>query len=279
MGDEYLRLGEMPEDFRAALMREFVPYSVGMGWVSSKTKHTFTPFGSGTLVKKDNAVGVLTARHCAKQMQRESGTHDRVAIILRDARAVYLPPESLIEHRLTSPLSEEYGPDLDFIEIAPCDQLQRILAVASVWSLDRDLDSLLREFAGEGLLLASLGFPEERCKTTPLANGFRRVAYHLTSGHVIQKGDVTERDGWDYIQSKCFYCDENDLPQSFGGTSGGGIWSVHVLKSKASGKLSIGKSALVGVSFYQTRLENNVRYVRGHFIRSIYDVAWRKPPT
>lgn len=279
MAGEFLRVGDIPVDFRAALMREFVPYSVGMGWVSSKTKQLFTPFGSGTLVRKDGAVGVLTAQHCVKQMQRESAAHDRVVFLLRDSRAVYLPPDSLIERRLTCPLTEEYGPDLGFIEIAPCDQLQTILAIASVWSLDRDIDTLLREFAGEGSLLASLGFPEEKCRTTSLPDGFRRVAYHLTSAHVIERGNITERDGWDYIQSKCFYCDENDLPQSFGGTSGGGIWSMQVLKSEATGKLSIGKSALVGVSFYQTKLDDNVRYIRGHFIKSIYDGLWRNSVT
>ncbi len=233
-------------------MREFVPYSIGMAWVSSKQKQTCTPFGSGTLVKKNGIVGILTARHCVKQMQDESVNHDCVVLLLRDSRAVYLPPDSLIAYRLTTPVTEEYGPDLDFVEIALCEQRQTILAIASVWSLEQDFDALLKEFSAEGSLLASLGFPEERCKTTPLPNGFRRSAYHLTCGHVIQKGDIMERDGWDYIQSKCFYCDENDLPRSFGGTSGGGIWALEVLKSKASGKLSIGRSALVGVSFYQT---------------------------
>jgi hypothetical protein len=275
MADEYLRLGDMPKEFQELLMREFVPYSVGMGCVSSQAKHTFTPFGSGTLVKKNGNVGILTARHCVKQMRASVG-HDSVVLVLRDSRAVYLPPDSLIEYRLTTPLTEEYGPDLDFLEIAPCEQRQTVLAIASVWPLDRDVDVLFREFAAEGSLLASVGFPEERCKTTPLSDGFRRVAYHLTCSHVIQKGDIVEKDRWDYIQSKCFYSAENDLPQSFGGTSGGGIWSMEVLKSKATDKLSIGKSALVGVSFYQTKVENNVRYVRGHFIKSIYDVAWRK---
>ncbi len=276
MADEYLRLGDIPTDFQNVLMREFVPYSVGMGWVSSQKKQAFAPFGSGTFVKKNGTVGILTARHCVTQMHRQSAGHDRVALLLRDARAVYLPSDSLIDHRLTTPLTEEYGPDLDFIEIAPCDQLQTVLAIASVWSLDRDFESLLKEFSAEGSFLASLGFPEERCKTLPLQNGFRRVAYHLTCSHVIQKGDITEQDGWDYVQSKCFYCDENDLPQSFGGTSGGGIWALQVLKNRAGGKLSIGRSALVGVSFYQTNLENNIRHVRGHFIKSIYDVVWRK---
>lgn len=274
MTDEYLRLGDIPEDFQEILMREFVPYSVGLGRISSRDKQAFMAVGSGTLVRKNERIGILTAQHCAKELCRERPKYDSVTLILNN-KAVYLPAESVIEHRLTTPLSEEYGPDLAFLEIAPCSQQQTLLAIASVWPLDRDMNELLREFSTEKTFLASVGIPEERCKTVPLKNGFRRRIYHLTCAHVIEAGDVFEKNGWDYIQSKCFYCDENDLPSSFGGTSGGGIWALQVLKSKTTGKLSIGKSALVGVSFYQTGVDNNIRYVRGHFIRSIYEVAWR----
>jgi len=273
MADEYLRLGDLPKEFQEGLMREFVPYSVGIGRVSSRNKHLLKTAGSGTLVSKGGRFGILTARHCARELRRGSTEQDLIAVVLHN-RAVYLPPDSVFEHKLTTPSSEEYGPDLDFLEIAPCEQRRTLLAIASAWSLDRDVSPLLREFTAEGTLLASLGFPEERCKTMPISEGFRRVSYHLICNHVIQKDDIIERDGWDYIQSKCFYCDENDLPRSFGGTSGGGIWAMQVGKDKSTGKLSIGRSALVGVSFDQTKIENNERYVRGHFIKSIYNVAW-----
>lgn len=272
MADEWLRLGDMPKEFQA-LMCEFVPYSVGLGRVSCRDKHAFAPAGSGTLVKRNGRIGILTARHCVTELRRGSTEDDLVALVLSDT-AVYLPPDSVFEHKLTTPLSEEHGPDLDFLEIAPCDQRGTLLAIASAWSLDQDVNGLLREFTAEGTLLASLGFPEERCTTTPISDGFRRVCYHLICNHVIEKGDIIERDGWDYVQSKCFYCDENNLPQSFGGTSGGGIWAMQVVKDNEAGKLSIRKRALVGVSFYQTKIEADERYVRGHFIKSIYDVAW-----
>ena len=275
MVDEYLRLGDFPKEFQDVLMREFAPYSVGMGWVSSRTRQTFTPFGSRTLVSKNGKVGVLTAQHCVREMHHTSRGHDTVVLILRDARAVYLPPDSLIEHRLTTPLSDEYGPDLDFLELAPSDQQRTILGIASVWPLNGHVDTLLREFGTEGLLLAWVGFPEERCETISLPSGFRRRGYYLTCPNVIQQGDIIEKSGWDYIQSKCFYCDENDLPKSFGGASGGGIWSIRVIRDEITRKLVIGKRALVGVAFYETGIEKNERYIRGHFIRSIYDVAWR----
>jgi hypothetical protein len=65
------------------------------------------------------------------------------------------------------------------------------------------------------------------------------------------------------------------LPQSFGGASGGGIWSIQLVKDEITRRLMIGKRELVGVAFYETGIENNEQYIRGHFIRSIYDIAWR----
>lgn len=275
MNDEYIALGALPEDFQNIVMREFVPYSVALARVSDNDATHFTPFGAGTLVKKSQRIGILTARHCLKDLCIGPGGKDSLLLILRDSRSVRIPPEALFEHRLANPLSAEYGPDLSFLEIAPSERLQTILAIASVWSLDRDPQSILKDFANEGSFLASVGFPEERCKTSIVGDVFHRTSYHLTRTNVIEAGDITERHGWDYIQTRCFYGESNDLPLSFAGTSGGGIWSMEVRRSKATGKLGIGKSALVGVSFYETPLENEVRYVRGHFIKSIYDVAWR----
>jgi len=144
-----------------------------------------------------------------------------------------------------------------------------------VWSLDRDSDVLIKDFSSVGSLLTSLGFPEERCHTEISGNVFRRVSYHLTCPHVIVKGDITRRKDWDYIDSKCSYADSNPLPSSFEGTSGGGIWGLKVHRKKSNNKLVIGRSAVVGVQFYQTALKKNFRYVRGHFIRSIYELAWK----
>jgi hypothetical protein len=275
---EYIQLGALPEDFQNVLMREFVPYCVGLARVTGSDKRNFTPLGAGTLVKKKGHIGILTARHCLKACSPEISVglngKDSLLLILRDARSVELPPEEMFEHPLATPMSVEYGPDLVFLEIVPSERLQTILAIASVWSLDRDPDMILTKFGKVGSLLAAVGFPEERCQTKINGNAFHRISYHLTCSHVIAEGNITERDGWDYIDSKCSYSDSNTLPLSFEGTSGGGIWSMEVLRSKATGKLSLGKSALVGVSFYQTSMKNSVRYVRGHFVKSIYELAW-----
>src|SRR4029453_14448892 len=139
-----------------------------------------------------------------------------------------LPPDITLEHPLVRPANSEYGPDLGFIEIVPCERLGAIKAVASIWPLEGDPKALLKEFGTVGSLLASVGIPEERCQTEISGNTFRRISYHLTCPHVIEKGDITRRKRWDYIDSKCWYGDSNPLVTSFEGSSGGGIWGLKV---------------------------------------------------
>jgi hypothetical protein len=99
-----------------------------------------------------------------------------------------MPAEIIIEHSLVNRANAEYGPDLAFIEIAACERLGTIKAVASVWPLDRDPTVLPKEFGSVGSLLVSVGFPEERCRTEIEGNRFRRTSYHLTCPHVVEKG-------------------------------------------------------------------------------------------
>ena len=118
MTEEYLQLGDIPSDFEQVLMREFVPYSVGLARVSQDDHKTFTPLGSGTLVKKGARIGVLTAQHCltacSPRIRVGPKGKDPLLLILRDARGVQLPRAGMIEHQLVSPLTAEYGPDLVF---------------------------------------------------------------------------------------------------------------------------------------------------------------------
>jgi hypothetical protein len=69
MGAERIQLRDLPADFREVLMREFVPYSVGLARVSSSRPLEFTPLGAGTLVKKNNRIGILTADHCLRVLR------------------------------------------------------------------------------------------------------------------------------------------------------------------------------------------------------------------
>ena len=73
----------------------------------------------------------------------------------------------------------------------------------------------------------------------------------------------------------CDYSPSSELPKSFGGMSGGPMWALHFEVDEANEQFKLSDFALIGISFYQTAIENEQRKLRAHYIRSIYEVAWK----
>ena len=78
MATERIQLKNLPADFREVLMREFVPYSVGLASISKTRPITFAALGSGTLIKKMGRIGVLTADHCLRAVRTAKTRGDSI---------------------------------------------------------------------------------------------------------------------------------------------------------------------------------------------------------
>ena len=91
----------------------------------------------------------------------------------------------------------------------------------------------------------------------------------------IEDGDIYEKGGWDYIDSHLRDGDWSGLPTSFKGFSGSPVWGMKLRRDKKDGRISIETHALIGINFYEMPSQNNERRMRAHFIRSIYELAWR----
>jgi hypothetical protein len=76
--------------------------------------------------------------------------------------------------------------------------------------------------------------------------------------------------------SVCTYTDTNDLPGTFEGVSGAPAWAYKLLISNDTGEYSVGDYSLVGIVFWETPRVDNRRSLRAHFIRSIYETAWKE---
>ena len=87
------------------------------------------------------------------------------------------------------------------------------------------------------------------------------------------RAQIKRRAGWDYVTFNAHYVHGVDVPPTFKGFSGGGIWAV-LLRLKADGKIEIENYCLVGISFFQSSRQKDVRRVLGHFTRSIFARAW-----
>jgi hypothetical protein len=119
------------------------------------------------------------------------------------------------------------------------------------------------------------GFPEVHYETyvegSTIHHKIRHMAYYFGLG----PDDVFENDGWDYIENHCSHGESSKLPKSFSGMSGGPVWSVKWGIDETNGQWSLTTFALVGIIFYETVISSDELRLRSHFIKSIYDLAWR----
>ena len=80
-----------------------------------------------------------------------------------------------------------------------------------------------------------------------------------------------ESSGYDYLEMAIQYESHNqDLPMSFGGVSGGGVWQVSLIRN-IQGNLEADEYILSGVAFYQTKLDGNHRLIRCHGRKTVYE--------
>lgn len=269
---------EIPIHLQKSLERIFLPYSVAIARVRDNKASTFSPLGSGTLVSRNDRHGILTAHHCLHQATPEvrlgAVGGDTLFLILREGRTIVVEPLDVIERALATPNCSEYGPDLTFIEIVNPSRLSSFQAIGSFWNLSQNWQDLEAIFSDSGTPLAAVGFPEEDYRTMKSRSDIHHEVRHMVFLNSVDRDAVSTRDKWDYLDLTCRYSG-NNLPETFAGVSGGAVWAYQHLVSRSTGDQSLGKFALVGVQFYETPKEGDLRHVRAHFIRSIYDVAWR----
>jgi len=276
-GHIYMTVGDMPESFtQGVLLKAFADYSVALGRV--KDGKTIW-LGSGVLVRKGKHFGILTAHHClhacSPEVQLGSHSGDRMCFLVNPGKGIFVQPEELLEHELTVPKVDEFGPDLTFIEILSPERLGTFKAAGTFWSLDRQSSEVLKEFGQPLMPAASVGFPEVHYNTIEEGNRTRIQLRHMIYDNAIKEGAAFEKDGWDYLDSTIWYPGDANLPASFAGMSGGPVWGMNLLHHKSDGHISIEKHALIGITFYEVFRKGDEGRLRAHFIKSIYDMAWR----
>lgn len=279
-GKIYMTVGEMPDEFTyGVLMKAFTDYSVALGRLKDGKPCWL---GSGVLVRKGQRFGILTAHHClhacSPEVRLGAEDGDTLCLLLNRGRTVMVKPLEVTEHALATPTSEEFGPDLTFIEILSVERLGTFQAVGTFWSLDRQPSDVMQAFGTPLTPIASIGYPEVHFNTIRDGNVTRHQIRHMVYDNAIKEGDVCEKDGWDYLDTTIWYPGDADLPSSFAGVSGGPVWGMELRKHKSDGHISIEKHALIGITFYEIYRQGDEGRLRAHFIKSIYDLAWRNFP-
>lgn len=239
-----------------------------VGFIGGRTER-FSQ-GSGTLIKFGNFKGILTCAHVLDEILRE----EEVGLLLFTVRpdeiqSMRLTRANLQEHTFFrgGPSWVEQGPDLAFIRLSP-DIMANIESRASVINGDRQR-AQFNSGEPERYAMASVvfGVVQEFTGATVKSGGLATTPFRgfLSKGNIV---DVNEAHGLDLFRLQPVP-DEADLPTSYEGTSGGGLWQLYL---RADG--SVIQLRLAGVAFYQKKIGDELHII-GHGPHSIYHTLYQ----
>lgn len=266
-----IRFEEIPEAARDAA-RDFcwqrtVGFCVTTGTSAGRT-NAFQA-GSGTLVRHEGRLGVVTAAHVVDELKR----HDQFGLIPPVTRPVTTPIrfDNLIVTRWAAESFSASGPDLALMIVPKADEHVFENYVVSI-----DLLKHLEEHKkfpnriSSGIVTLS-GYLGERTTTRPI------LPHHDHTGFsMVGATGSTQRhfrsNSHDYIEVEAFP-DSDFGPNSWGGISGGGVWHSKLFKDP-DGNVTLGSPVFSGVMFFQgEKAKDGSRILTGHGPMSLMELV------
>lgn len=256
-----------PSELRGRIVRDVGSFTVALLAVTGSGPGEKLQFaGTGTLVTDKVSHYILTAKHVWDEILDKAVKGVKpvgVGITLRPdiEHKLFIPREAIVPIGPAAPLEwNEWGPDLVFLRVPP-EFLGRINAFKVFYPIDGwSQVKMKQEVPGIEIHLL-MGTPEEKGQYTETFADLQIVGM---SQNVSAR---REKDGWDYLDLD-MDLSLPDVPQSFGGVSGGGLWEVLVFR-RPGGSKTTWIATLEGVAFHQSDPENNHRVIRCHGLNSI----------
>lgn len=230
--------------------------------------------GSGTLVEIEGKHSILTAAH----VWFGTRSVEEVGLTLTDYPSysfVRIPRAGIRVRCLWNEYDSDWGPDLALLEL-PSSLVSTIAAHKSFVNLPQqramsasfapNIEKGLWAVIGMVSELSSILFSEQEQTTKASVHGRAFFSMVQESYH---------RNGYDFLDLSA-KMDLPDVPSSFCGISGGGLWEVGLSMEK-SGKLCWdGNRHFRGVEFGQTKISAGRRMIRCHGPQSIFVKAWKE---
>jgi hypothetical protein len=256
----WLNAGNIPFDLKVKIGQHVEPYTIVPlldGEVS----------GSGTLVTIDGVRGILTAAHVVRHWHKDQRSKRLGIVSGHGASALIEEPLVHFDHFETEPGDPaDFGPDLAFVRIpSPSGFLATLNAKKSFYDLTASGVPDRIVFITRTGPMASFGVVAEK---TERSNGQTTIN---STVFLVTEPQSFEREGYDYLDVRSRRSLEPKTPNSFGGTSGSGLWRFSIAKLSES-EIEPYDFHLAGVAFYQLGdTSDGVATVRFHGPRSIYE--------
>jgi hypothetical protein len=276
-----IQIKDIPGELLHNAGKEALNYTIGIMGIKTNLNGEYIYdekswlIGTGVLIQVGQVKGILTAYHLASSFKFNNS--NLIGLNILTAR-----PHRFVTHiksadiiTIAIPVSPILGPDLAFIRLYDED-IGSIEAYSQkrFWNIDKTRDRMLNEPPNIDMgTWAILGYPEEKSRKTGPKNGFLEKTSLLLIATFTEITDIKEREGFDFMDARIIYDGDALIPLSYQGVSGSGLWHFPNLKC-ISGKWEIGEPLLSGIAFYQTELEDNIRNLRCHGPKSIYDIVF-----
>ncbi|MGB8991725.1 MAG: hypothetical protein WCD80_06685 [Desulfobaccales bacterium] len=270
--EELCPITDLPKKLRDDISRLIISYSTGLIKVTkaSNMGESVLLIGSGTFVTFSNIFGIITASHVVDLLKGQYS----LGLILSEHEHNYSIKSDYLE---VIPVAncqvESDGPDLAII-ILPFSELGTIKARKSFHNLDIKRDRICAnppEF--DKGVWALCGVPEIKTIDEPSRKGFDSLkGFTILCGFGSTRSTYIVGD-YDYCDFEVKYDSSPDIPITFGGVSGGGLWQIPLRRSP-EGTIEPIEFILSGVAFYQTERTGLFRSVRCHGRNSIYDMVY-----
>jgi hypothetical protein len=228
--------------------------------------------GTGTLIAIDNRSVILTAAHVISQLNKGCFLGIISSFQGRQERIRY-QFQHLTLHRIGNSKNDAEGPDIGLI-VLPAQAIGYLKSEKVFYNINKRerIYSVTPLDVKTGFWL-TCGFPGEWEQTRP-TDRYEGVikSYGALCGSSGVSNEYSTGE-YDYLEIKVDCSAANlEMPSSFGGLSGAGIWQIPLVKNDL-GVITPDDFILSGVAFYQTGMLNEWRSLRCHGRRTVYNTV------
>jgi hypothetical protein len=257
-----IRLAEIPRNVLEEVRERIWTYTASV-FAVDRAQPLYV--GTATCVAASGKAYLLTAAHVWCELRG-----NRFALSLESDRDLIAIYRELVQPTVLRPtVPPEWGPDLALIEL-PDKVASDVRRAKAFYNLDKRRPKPGEQPAYDQGLWAVIGAPEE-LSTFGETKAVLRVS--LFASVVVS---TCQRAGFDYVDLAYYHEGRSDLPQSYGGLSGSGLWHAPIRKSVSGAVSWTGEARLEGVAFYQKPIDKKEGVIRCNGRKTIYEQALRR---
>lgn len=267
---EKLSITDLPATTIDLACDKIASYTVAMNRMISRSGIPESQLvGTGTLVKVEGLDCILTADHVLEEF-REPDKMGLMSSFTGRPSGHEFPLSDLGLHRIARGDTDETGPDIALV-VLPQQSIAALRSEKVFYNINKHAkcfdNSYLPLDYGFWLNCGIVGETER--ELPPDRNIVSLKGYEGLCG--ASANPKESFDGvFDYLEVRIDLEGRADLPSTFGGMSGGGLWQV-LMRKTSEGKIEPEDWILSGVTFYESEVERDKRHLRCHGRKSIYE--------